>query len=343
MLLLLGLTPAFLLPTARPAPAALRPGHQPRTTLVSMNHYATLGVERTATAAQIKQAYRRLALRNHPDVNKAPDAQETFAKIAEAYSVLGDAKQRAEYDRRPQGGASAGYGSTAGGRSYSSGYSSARAADRAAYAERRRQSREPTPDELGDSFGALFSDLIGAVGKVVAGGDWMDLLDDLQADGPELQMLLRSRDVSVLRDELEEAKWVEGRLRARQQRLREEAREAKAEAERYRARRLANPTSSVGREIERQLERDSSRWEEQARNADRLMLQVQQRQRKIEARILELGRGGGGGGGGGGSGGGGGGYGGGYGGGRSSSSSGPRRSLPSVEEELQRMKREMGK
>ena len=226
MWLLLTLTPAFLLPTPRPAASAYRPGHQPRTMLVTMNHYATLGVERSATAAQIKQAYRRLALRNHPDVNKAPDAQETFAKIAEAYSVLGDTKQRTEYDRTPQGrGSSAGYGgSTTGGRSSSSGSSSASASDRAAYAERRRASREPTPDELGDSFGALLGDLIGAVGKVVAGGDWIELLDDLQADGPELQTLLRSRDVSVLRDELDEAKWVEGRLRARQQRLREEAR-----------------------------------------------------------------------------------------------------------------------
>ena len=122
-----------------------------------------------------------------------------------------------------------------------------------------------------------------------------------------------------------------------------QAREAKAEAERYRARRLASPSAtSVGREIERSLERDSARWEEQARSADRLLLQVQTRQRKIEVRILELGRGGGGGGGGSGAGGGGGG---GYGGGgrSSSSSSGPRRALPSVEEELQRLKREMGK
>ena len=45
--------------------------HRVPALLMLADYYATLGVERTATAAQIKQAYRKLALRNHPDVNKA--------------------------------------------------------------------------------------------------------------------------------------------------------------------------------------------------------------------------------------------------------------------------------
>lgn len=54
------------------------------------DHYATLGVERGATPQELKRAYRRLALKLHPDVNKAPDAAERFAEAKEAYSVLSD-------------------------------------------------------------------------------------------------------------------------------------------------------------------------------------------------------------------------------------------------------------
>ena len=65
---------------------------------MSEDHYATLGLERGTTTAQIKDAYRKLALRMHPDVNDAPEAEELFASLTEAYSVLGDASRRATYD-----------------------------------------------------------------------------------------------------------------------------------------------------------------------------------------------------------------------------------------------------
>jgi curved DNA-binding protein len=69
----------------------------------SMNdHYQTLGVDRGATADQIKQAYRRLAMKHHPD--KGGDAK-AFQEIQAAYTVLGDPQRRAEYDNpRPQFG-----------------------------------------------------------------------------------------------------------------------------------------------------------------------------------------------------------------------------------------------
>lgn len=57
-----------------------------------------LGVARDADAAAIKDAFRTLALRYHPDRNKAPDAEERFKEIAEAYAILSDPKKRAEYD-----------------------------------------------------------------------------------------------------------------------------------------------------------------------------------------------------------------------------------------------------
>ncbi len=64
-----------------------------------MGYYKTLGVEKNATADQIKKAYRKLAVKFHPDKN--PDDKEAeakFKKISEAYAVLSDAKKRQEYD-----------------------------------------------------------------------------------------------------------------------------------------------------------------------------------------------------------------------------------------------------
>lgn len=57
-----------------------------------------LGVPRGADEKAIKDAFRALALKYHPDRNKEPGAEERFKEIAEAYAVLSDAKKRAEYD-----------------------------------------------------------------------------------------------------------------------------------------------------------------------------------------------------------------------------------------------------
>src|SRR5260370_371066 len=63
------------------------------------DYYKTLGVPKTATAAEIKKAYRELARKFHPDANKGDlKAEERFKEIAEAYNVLSDAKQRKEKD-----------------------------------------------------------------------------------------------------------------------------------------------------------------------------------------------------------------------------------------------------
>lgn len=59
-----------------------------------------LGVARDADQKAIKDAFRNLALKYHPDRNKEPDAEERFKEIAEAYAVLSDPKKRAEYDAR---------------------------------------------------------------------------------------------------------------------------------------------------------------------------------------------------------------------------------------------------
>jgi molecular chaperone DnaJ len=62
------------------------------------DYYEVLGVPRDADAAAIKDAFRKLALQYHPDRNKAPEAEERFKEIAEAYAVLSDPKKRADYD-----------------------------------------------------------------------------------------------------------------------------------------------------------------------------------------------------------------------------------------------------
>lgn len=61
--------------------------------------YAILGVDKNADEAAIKKAYRHKARELHPDVNKAPDAEERFKELNEAYDVLSDPKKKAQYDR----------------------------------------------------------------------------------------------------------------------------------------------------------------------------------------------------------------------------------------------------
>ena len=64
-------------------------------------YYEILGVSRDASQEDIKHAYRKLARDFHPDVNPAPDANEKFKIINQAYQILGDQKRRAEYDASP--------------------------------------------------------------------------------------------------------------------------------------------------------------------------------------------------------------------------------------------------
>ena len=66
---------------------------------MAKDYYKILGVVRNASKEEIKKAYKRLAKKYHPDLNKSPDATEKFKEINEAASVLGDDEKRAQYDQ----------------------------------------------------------------------------------------------------------------------------------------------------------------------------------------------------------------------------------------------------
>ncbi len=63
------------------------------------DYYEVLGINRNANESEIKKAYRKLAMKYHPDVNKGVGAEEKFKEINEANEVLSDPDKRARYDR----------------------------------------------------------------------------------------------------------------------------------------------------------------------------------------------------------------------------------------------------
>lgn len=121
------------------------------------DYYKVLGVSRTATEAEIKKAYRRLAMKYHPDRNpNDQEAEEKFKEAKEAYEVLTDAQRRAIYDQHGHEGLAA--------RSGAGGFSAA--------------------DAFSDIFGDVFGDIFGggrrAGGRQVYRG--ADLRYDLELD-----------------------------------------------------------------------------------------------------------------------------------------------------------------
>lgn len=74
------------------------------------DYYKILGISKGADDDAIKKAYRKMALKYHPDKNKSPDAEEKFKEIAEAYDVLSDSNKRAIFDQYGEEGLKGGVG-----------------------------------------------------------------------------------------------------------------------------------------------------------------------------------------------------------------------------------------
>lgn len=86
--------------------------------MAKRDYYEILGVDKNATEAEIKKAYRKVALKYHPDRNQGnPEAEEKFKEAAEAYEVLSDADKKAKYDRFGHAGVNGpgGFGGAGGG------------------------------------------------------------------------------------------------------------------------------------------------------------------------------------------------------------------------------------
>jgi len=131
------------------------------------DYYATLGVPKTASQADIKKAYRRLARELHPDTNKDPEAEKRFKDANEAHAVLADPEKRKQYDELGanwQAYQQAGFGS--GGATDWAGFGGAPGGTRWTY-------RTATAEEMGgfsDFFRQFFSDA--AEGGGFSSGDF---------------------------------------------------------------------------------------------------------------------------------------------------------------------------
>ena len=84
-------------------------------TAVPRDPYEVLGVARSATAEQIREAHRKLAKKYHPDLNKTAEAGVKFKEVQEAYDLLSDEAKRRQFDRFGHAGPAAGGGAGPGG------------------------------------------------------------------------------------------------------------------------------------------------------------------------------------------------------------------------------------
>lgn len=88
------------------------------------DYYEVLGINKNASKDEIKSAYRKMAKKYHPDINKAPDATEKFQEVQEAYDVLSDDNKKAQYDRFGHAAFSQGSSTGGSGNPFGQGFSS---------------------------------------------------------------------------------------------------------------------------------------------------------------------------------------------------------------------------
>lgn len=120
--------------------------------------WKVLGVEQGASMQEIKRAYRRRALKDHPDVNKAPDAKEKWQELSQAYEILSDPQKQKLWEEAKRQSAAGGRRSSGWGGSW-----------RDAPKGPRQREQDAKYDAGGDSFGSIFGDLLEGLGREVGG------------------------------------------------------------------------------------------------------------------------------------------------------------------------------
>ena len=134
------------------------------------DYYATLGVPKTASQAEIKKAYRKLARELHPDTNKDPAAEKRFKEANEAQAVLTDPEKRKQYDELGanwQAYQQTGYGS--GGATDWGGFGGAPGGTRWTY-------RTASAEEMG-GYSDFFRQFFSGAGARGGGAGYVDLSD----------------------------------------------------------------------------------------------------------------------------------------------------------------------
>jgi molecular chaperone DnaJ len=112
------------------------------------NYYEILGISKTASADEIKRAYRKLAAKYHPDRNKEANAEEQFKEVGEAYEVLSDQQKRQMYDQYGEAGVQGGnFGGQRGGNPMGGDWS--------------QYSQVFDMGDMSNLFGGMFGDLFG--------------------------------------------------------------------------------------------------------------------------------------------------------------------------------------
>lgn len=296
---------------AVPAPSSARFVRVRMSTAGTDDLYAVLGVSTDASPQDVKRAYRRLAMRSHPDVNKAANAAAEFAKLSSAYQTLIDPETRRLYDMRRSRrspGASRGWSAR---KPVDAPYEtpSERAA-RAEAAARRRAAEGPMPEDLGDSFGSLFGDVLKGVGKFVSelegGGsgleDWLSYVErsatgaaakgaadaSWAAEGDSLEA---EDSEATLREELEDLTFLARQLEERRLRLQDDVSRGEALAIELLSR--ARQSDSAARraaatERAAQVRRETAATRSQCEAVLAHAYRVRARKERLEERLEEL-------------------------------------------------------